>query len=93
MRVGVHLDWDGVIESGGKDVLNEIDVMAMDGSQPVFVSCKMGNVNQMALYELETVADQFGGKYARKILAVGKPLSSGHQMRADEMGIEVWHLK
>ncbi len=92
-RVGVHIDWDGVIHSGGQDVLNEIDVMVMDNNLPIFISCKIGNVNQMALYELETVASQFGGKYVRKILAIGKPLSSGYQLRADEMGIEVWCLK
>jgi len=92
-RVGVHIDWDGEIRSGGMDVLNEIDVMAMDHNLPVFISCKIGNVNQTALYELDTVAGQFGGKYAKKILAVAKPLSPGHQLRAQEMGIEVWHLK
>ncbi len=93
-RVGVHIDWDGVIHSGGgQDVLNEIDVMVMDRNLPVFVSCKIGNVNQMSLYELETVASQFGGKYARKILAVGKPLSSGYRLRAEEMGIEVWTVE
>ena len=92
-RVGVHIDWDGVIHSGGQDVLNEIDVMVMDDNLPVFISCKIGNVNQMALYELETVANQFGGKYVRKILAIGKPLSAGYQLRAEEMGIEVWHLQ
>jgi len=93
-RVGVHVDWDGVIHSGGgQDVLNEIDVMVMNNNLPVFVSCKIGNVNQMSLYELETVASKFGGNYARKILAVGKPLSSGYQLRAEEMGIEVWHLQ
>ena len=92
-RVGVHIDWDGVIHSGGQDVLNEIDVMVMDNNLPIFISCKIGSVNQMALYELETVASQFGEKYVRKILAIGKPLSSGYQLRADEMGIEVWCLK
>ena len=50
-------------------------------------------MNQMALYELETVADQFAGMYAKKILAVAKPLSPGYQTRAEEMGIEVWHLQ
>lgn len=92
-RVGVHIDWDGVIHSGGQDVLNEIDVMVMDKNLPIFISCKIGNVNQMALYELETVASQFGGKYVRKILAIGKPLSAGYQLRAEEMDIEVWHLQ
>ncbi len=89
-RVGVHIDWDGVIEqSGNRDVLNEIDVMSIQNNLPTFISCKIGSVDQMALYELETVANRFGGKYARKVLATAQPLSQAHMRRADEMGIEV----
>lgn len=89
-RVGVHIDWDGVIHSGGnQDVLNEIDVMAIRNNLPVFMSCKIGHVDQMALYELETVANRFGGKYATKILATAQIPSEGHMRRAKEMGIEV----
>lgn len=89
-RVGVHIDWDGVIEAGGnRDVLNEIDVMSIQNNLPTFISCKIGNVDQMALYELETVANRFGGKYAKKVLATAQELSPAHMRRAEEMGIEV----
>ncbi|MBR6615691.1 MAG: DUF1887 family protein [Lachnospiraceae bacterium] len=89
-RVGVHIDWDGVInQDGNQDVLNEIDVMSIQNNLPTFISCKIGSVDQMALYELETVANRFGGKYARKVLATAQPLSQGHMRRAEEMGIEV----
>ena len=43
----------------------------------------------MALYELETVANRFGGKYAKKVLVVAKDVAAGHLLRAKEMGIEV----
>ena len=49
----------------------------------------IGNVDQMALYELETVAKRFGGKYAKKVVATAQPISPGHLQRAKEMGIEV----
>ena len=89
-RVGVHIDWDGVIHnSGGQDVLNEIDLMAMENNLPIFISCKIGNVDQMALYELQTVANRFGGKYAKKVLVTAKDMARGHLLRAKEMGIEV----
>jgi len=52
-------------------VRNEIDVLFMKGICPVFISCKAGNVDKEALYELETVANRFGGKYASKILVAG----------------------
>lgn len=89
-RVGVHIDWDGVIHNmPGKDVLNEIDIMSINDNLPTFISCKIGNVDQMALYELETVANRFGGKYAKKVLVVAKDVAPVHLLRAEEMGIEV----
>ena len=88
--VGVHLDWDGTIHGGwGRDTINEIDVLALKGYIPTFISCKNGNVDQMALYELETVAKRFGGKYAKKVLVAPQGLNKPHRIRAREMGIEV----
>lgn len=88
--VGVHLDWDGVIYNhSGKDTLNEIDVLSLNGVIPTFISCKNGSVNQMALYELQTVADKFGGKYAKKAIAAPQGLNDTHTLRAKEMGIEI----
>lgn len=88
--VGVHLDWDGVIYNhAGKDTLNEVDVLSLRGVIPTFISCKNGSVNQMALYELQTVADKFGGKYAKKVIAAPQGLNETHSLRAKEMNIEV----
>ena len=67
--------------------------MKVENNLPVLISCKIGNVDQKSLYELETVANRFGGKYARKILIVPKDLSEGHKLRAEEMGIEIKVLK
>ena len=93
-RVGVHLDWDGQIQyPGGADVLNEIDVLALCGNVPAFISCKSGKMDGAkalpALYELETVADRFGGRYARKVLVTTHPLGDAYKARAEEMGIEL----
>ena len=93
-QVGVHLDWDGVIhEQSGVDVLNEIDVLSLNGNIPVFISCKSGIMGGQqalhALYELETVASRFGGKYAKKVLVSAKELGDVYLERAAEMGIEV----
>ncbi len=68
---GVEIDWDG--EDVGNDKLNantmnEIDVLLMHDMVPVFVSCKNGAVKAEELYKLNTVAERFGGKYAKKIL-------------------------
>ena len=93
-RVGVHLDWDGVLEGpSGIDVLNEIDVLSLRGYIPSFISCKSGKLSPQqclhALYELDTVANRFGGKYAKKRLVVTSEINEVYQERALEMGIEL----
>ena len=93
-RVGVHLDWDGVLEGpAGIDVLNEIDVLSLQGYIPSFISCKSGKLSPQqclhALYELDTVAHRFGGKYAKKRLVVTAEMYEVYQERALEMGIEL----
>ena len=69
--IGVFVDWDGIIhneEENAKDTRNEIDIILMRGLIPVFISCKNGEVRKEALYEINTVAEKFGGEYAKKIL-------------------------
>lgn len=93
-RIGVHLDWDGIIHSGeAPDVVNEIDVFAIKGNVPTFISCKTGKMDASqalhALYELETVTDRFGGKYAKKMLVTVNELGITSMQRAKEMGISV----
>lgn len=91
--VGVPLDWDGVIQSWGViDTRNELDVMFTVGITPVCVSCKNGICDKEDLYELETVANHFGGRFARKILVATyvsrNPNSrSSILQRAKDMGI------
>ncbi len=89
VRVGAHIAWDDDTWYDDDNVKNEIDVLALEGNIPVFVSCKNGKVDQMALYELETVARRFGGRRAKKVLVTGQKLSAGYAKRAEEMGIEV----
>ena len=70
VMTGVTIDWDGVIcvDESAYDTANEIDVIMVRGMVPVFVSCKNGNVDSGELYKLNTVAERFGGKYAKKVL-------------------------
>ena len=89
-KVGVHLDWDGIIHShSGKDVVNEIDVLALHGLIPTFISCKIGTADKNALYELSAVAARFGGRFSKKTLVAGKGMSETDLLRASEMEIQV----
>lgn len=96
IRIGVKIDWDGKIEHNifYKDTKNEIDLFLMRGAVPVFLSCKNGEVHKEDLYELDTVANRFGGKYAKKIL-LSTVLSTNSEtkfslmQRARDMNIDI----
>lgn len=95
VMTGVYIDWDGDIhtEQESHDTENEIDVMMMHGLVPVFVSCKNGYIDGDELYKLNTVADRFGGKYAKKVLvatALGNSdFSECLRQRAKDMNIRL----
>lgn len=93
---GVFIDWDGVShqEDGAYDTENEIDVVMMHRLIPVFVSCKNGYVGMEELYKLNTVAERFGGKYAKKVLVANAlggdtPSASYFRQRAKDMKIHL----
>ena len=70
-RMSVGIDWDGIYyepEKNKKETRNEIDVVLMHGTAPIFISCKNGNIDDEELYKLNTVASRFGGPYAGKML-------------------------
>ena len=90
---GVVLDWDGILDRKN-DTENEIDGLFIKGMIPVFVSCKNGGVDENELYKLQSVAEHFGIKYAKKAL-VATDLQKNYsslcyfQKRASEMGITI----
>ena len=89
VKAGVAVDWND-IHNEDIDVMNEIDIMALDGFTPIIVSCKCGNqADRDALYELDTVAKKFGGKYAKKVFVSAKNMTPVDKRRASEMGIDV----
>lgn len=72
INVGVVIDWDTEEKNEQHPTINEIDVLAMKDMIPIFVSCKNGNFDETELYKLKTVAERFGGKYAKKVLVATK---------------------
>ena len=95
---GVFVDWDGVLHDDietKQDTENEIDVILMKGLVPIFISCKIGFVDEEELYKLNTVAERFGGPYARKVLvmtyAAKQSVRSNHhfEQRAGDLRIQL----
>lgn len=90
--IGVNIDWDGENRKRN-DARNEIDVILMHAITPIFISCKIGAIDEVEPYKLWTVAERFGGKLVKKVLiasdfdrnSVGSELS--FRNRLTEMGI------
>ena len=73
-------------------VSNEIDVVAVRGIRPVFISCKTSEIRTEALNELAILRDRFGGKGSRAIIAIAALATRNRapmRRRAAELGIEV----
>ena len=92
VKVGVVIDWDRAEEDEEYRTINEIDVVAMKGSIPIFISCKNGDFDANELYKLNTVADHFGNKYSKKVLISTELDKLGEKSdyiraRMDDMGI------
>lgn len=73
-------------------VTNEIDVVAVRGVQPVFISCKTSEIKTEALNELAILRDRFGGKGSRAVIVTSAQGGKGRtqmRKRAAELDIEV----
>ncbi len=70
--LGVVIDWYEGDNIDTQD--NEIDVVAMRRSIPIFISCKMRKPVSGDLYEVGFVASRFGGSRAKALLATTYPV-------------------
>lgn len=90
--IGVNIDWDGIIHNF-KETKNEIDVILMRALTPVFISCKIGEIDEIEPYKLWTVAERFGGKHVKKVLIAShfkmksQRAEEAFRNRAKDMGI------
>ena len=87
MRSGVVLDLDGLITKKRGDPKNEIDVTAVYKNRPVLISCKNCKPTKEHLYEILTMAEQYGGKYAVPVLVCSERAFEPVSVRAAEMGV------
>ncbi len=91
VRTSAVVDWEGDFRQD--NVTNEIDVMAMQGIVPVFISCKTCEVSTEALNELAILRDRFGGKAAKAAIVTAHHCRNITRHRAQELGINVIDLE
>ncbi len=85
------VNWEGS-DSQRDTVTNEIDVVAVRGLWPIFISCKTSEIRTEALNELAILRDRFGGQGSRAIIVTSAPATKSRsymRRRAAELNIEV----
>lgn len=71
--LGVVIDWKSDKAMDTQD--NEIDVLVMRKSMPIFISCKMKKPGNYDVYEVGYLASRLGGENARSIMATTYEIS------------------
>lgn len=77
--MGVDIDWNKRDICVSRD--NEIDVVVMKNSQPIFISCKMRPVEKENVYEIYSMAKRLGGNNAKSLIATTADVRSGKEER------------
>lgn len=77
--MGVDIDWNKRDICVSRD--NEIDVVVMKDSQPIFISCKMRPIEKETVYEIYSMAKRLGGDYGTALIATTADVRSGKEER------------
>ncbi len=88
VKTSVVVEWDDGEQTRNR-VKNELDVVAMRGIVPLFISCKTGSIETQALNELAILRDRFGGDGSRAAVVSAQRCQSVTRHRATELGITV----
>ena len=87
VRCSTIVEWDSA-ERGDK-VTNEIDVMAVKDTIPVFISCKTCMVDTAAINELAILRDRYGGNAAKAFIISTENFRAITLRRAHALNIDV----
>ena len=90
VKLGTMIDWN--VYDGLKIGGNEIDVMLMEDSLPVFISCKLRDADTAALNELLIAKKRLGGWFSKGIIVTfskEKQEGTGTYQRCKMLGLEM----
>lgn len=90
VKLGTMIDWD--VYDGTRMGGNEIDVVLMDDSLPVFISCKLREADTAALNELLIAKKRLGGWFSKGVIVTyskEKAENTGTYLRCQELGLEM----
>ncbi|MDD5945697.1 MAG: DUF1887 family CARF protein [Clostridia bacterium] len=94
VKLGAMIDWDAYDDV--HTVGNEIDVILMENSIPVFISCKLRGISTPDLNELYIQRKRLGGWFSKGVIVTSgddKIKNTGTFKKAQEFGIIVMDRK
>ncbi len=94
VKLGTMIDWDAYDNIDSID--NEIDVILMEKSIPVFISCKLREIATPDINELYIEKKRLGGWFSKGMIITSgndKIKDSGTFKKAKEFGIMVMDIK
>lgn len=90
VEISTVVSWDD--DNDASDVINEIDVIALDGLGQLFISCKTNVPDASVLNEIATLTERFGTQYAVPVLVTACRMQQDAPVvlrRAREMGVVI----
>lgn len=97
-RLNVNIKWENQSPAARGKTANELDIVFTHRNMLHIISCKTSGLDmgepghakgKEALYELDSMADNVGGLFARSMLVSVHPPNKTSRQRAKDLGIEI----
>lgn len=90
--MSVRVGWGDESDEYKGTAYNELDVVACNGLETIFISCKTGTPEPGDFNEIQLYAKKFGGRFGRAVLCTSQELGRGFvgmHTRAKDLGAAI----
>ena len=90
--MSVRVGWGDESDEYKGTAYNELDVVACNGLETIFISCKTGTPEPGDFNEIQVYAKKFGGRFGRAVLCTSQELGRGFvgmHTRARDLGAAI----
>lgn len=90
--MSVRVGWGDESDEYKGTAYNELDVVACNGLETIFISCKTGTPEPGDFNEIQVYAKKFGGRFGRAVLCTSQELGRGFvgmHTRAKDLGAAI----
>ena len=90
--MSVRVGWGDPADEYKGTAYNELDVVACNGLETIFISCKTGTPEPGDFNEIQVYAKKFGGRFGKAVLCTSQELGRGYvgmYTRARDLGAAI----